>query len=194
MPYLICPRSCSTIHFPNHQRPAVLFLTVFKAASSLQQFHLALGNICSPVFSHCNHILCQPGNQQLGNSKSIEILRHSQVSCRCGKIIILVQCHCTYSLPLMSTKKRFPKHCGTSLARQGRERKKSAPRPLFWLHTCDSFQNLSRSPGKNSREQTPPPHWARVMPPGRDLKHIHLSPGPSRAAVHLQNRWESLLV
>lgn len=56
------------------------------------------------------------------------------------------------------------------------------------------FQNLSRSPGKNSSEQTPPPHWAWVMPPGKDLKHIHLSPGPSRATVHLQNRWESLLV
>ena len=56
------------------------------------------------------------------------------------------------------------------------------------------FQNLSRSPGKNSNEQSPPPHWAWVMPPGKDLKHIHLSPGPSRAAMHLQNRWESLLV
>lgn len=56
------------------------------------------------------------------------------------------------------------------------------------------FHNLSRSPGKDSSEQTPPPHWAWVMPPGKDLKHIHLSPGPSRAAVCLQNRWESLLV
>lgn len=56
------------------------------------------------------------------------------------------------------------------------------------------FQNLSRSPGKSHGDPTPPPHWEWVMPPGKDLKHIHLSPGPSRAAGHLRSRWESLLV
>lgn len=110
----------------------------------------------------------------------------------------MVRCHCTHSIVPYEQEKLPPKdNCSQrimawALPSKGNKKERKPPVLCSDYTYLTGFQNLSRSLGKNSSEQTPPPHWVWVMPPGKDLKHIHLSPGSSRAAVSLWNRWESL--
>lgn len=101
----------------------------------------------------------------------------------------MVQHHFLTTLSLVSRqdyppKELLPKHTVTSLARGGRERGKEAPCPLFWLHAFDKLSEPQQLSWQEEQSANPSSHWAWVMPPGKDLKHIHLSPGPPRAAVH----------
>lgn len=196
---MICPRSCTMIHLPNLQEPSFL-LSQCSRQQALSSHSIFLWVISAPQPPPTETIpyasLCT-SNFEIGNQK--RNFETCQLVTDVGKYdpgalpLYLLLCP-FWARKTITKSKLLPKHCDTSLARQGKERRREAPCPLFWLHTSDRLSEPQQISWQEQRWVNPSSPLGTVMPPGKDLKHIHLSPGPSRAAVRLQNRWESLLV